>query len=126
MIIARWPVRYDLVIPQGATFWIPFRLILEDGSLLDTGSFWAEAWIKANYDSPSPIIKLDILNGGIEVGFRGVAPNLYNLAILITSAQTAAMTDWGVGVWDLETIDSFGNTTRRFSGAAVLSREVSR
>lgn len=49
-----------------------------------------------------------------------------NVRIVVPVATTAALVDWGVGVYDLELINPFGHVTRLLHGSCQLSREISR
>jgi hypothetical protein len=49
-----------------------------------------------------------------------------NVRIVVPVAITAALVDWGVGVYDLELINPFGHVTRLLYGSCVLSREITR
>ena len=43
-----------------------------------------------------------------------------------TATQTAALTDWGLGVFDIELTDAFGHPWTVVSGYAELDKDVSR
>lgn len=47
-----------------------------------------------------------------------------NLRVAVPSSVTAALDDWGTGVWCLDVTDTWGNTVRVYHGAAYLSRRT--
>lgn len=47
-----------------------------------------------------------------------------NLDLHLTAAQTAALEDWGKGLYTLELEDASGHVTRLLEGPAYLSREA--
>lgn len=129
-----FPIRWDLTgedaIIQGAT-WRRYRALEyldpADGliKLWDTTGFTARMAIRASYDGPV-LLSATTENGRLQTGIRGTAPNQYNLGIVLSSTATAALGDWGLGVYDLEVVDAIGNVTRVYHGAATLEREVTR
>lgn len=60
------------------------------------------------------------------VTWRNVSTDVgvYNMYVGLTAAVTAALTDWGYGVFDIEIVDTSSYVTRILEGSAVLSREV--
>lgn len=49
-----------------------------------------------------------------------------NVRITLAPTDTTPLTDWGLGIWDLELVDAYGHVKRIFEGSCVLSREVTR
>lgn len=130
----RFPIRWDLTgedaITQGAD-WIRYIGIDLYDATTDTESTWdltgytARLAIRPDYGEDA------VLTGSTTDGRISTAlvtdddGNEYSLTITFVNAVTAALADWGRGVWDLEVEDSFGHVTRLYHGYAVLSREVS-
>lgn len=114
---------YDLVIEQGTDVSLGFALKLDDGTLLDTAGYTARAKVRATYAGPV-LLDLSTANGRLTVGIQGTVPNQWNLQLTVDHGTTAALTDWGLGVWDCEIVDPMGNVKRVLEGAAALSREV--
>lgn len=123
------PIRWDLTgedaIVQGADWRREMLLTYSDGTNWDTSGYTGRMMIRADYDSPV-LLDCSTANGRIEVGIQGTAPNQRNIAITLTAAATAALVDWGVGVWDIELTDATGHVVRVCGGQAALSREVTR
>lgn len=49
-----------------------------------------------------------------------------NVRYEATHTQTAALKNWGLGVWDLQITDPFGRPWTTRDGVAVLEKDVSR
>jgi hypothetical protein len=47
-----------------------------------------------------------------------------NFRIALPASYTDGLTDWGVGLYDIELYDAFGSITRLAEGVAVLSRDI--
>lgn len=179
------PALLDLRILQGSNWSKPFRLLLDDGSLLDTTGYTARMQVRETVDASTVELECTTANGRLEVGFdppkweattaygvgQQVVPTTLNgyvyectvagdsdaseptwpttlaqtvvddgvtwrceladtivsdLRIVLLPADTAALTSWGNGYWDLELIDTFGHVARILEGSCVLSREVTR
>lgn len=116
-------VRYDIEIEQGVTFIRKLQWKDEAGDIVDLTGYTARAVIRETYDS-SAILTMTTENGRITLGEVTEGSYTYNILIEIDSADTAALTDWGKGVWDLKLISS-GPETRLVHGKAILSQEVS-
>ncbi len=125
-----WHLTGQDAIIQGAD-WRRYRALSyidpADGNekLWNTTDFTGSMTIRATYDGPV-LLSATTANGRLTVGVQGTAPNQYNVGIVLPSSVTTALTDWGLGVYDLELTDSFGVITRVYEGQCVLSREVSR
>lgn len=188
-----YPARRDLVIPQGSTWYIPFR-VWESGApaeqtakraLCDTTGWTARMKVRSSPESSTVQLDMTTANGRLEVGFSppkwaasasisagdlivpttlngfcyqagaggtlsgtepGAWPVVYgqsvvngvtlsckrddsivsNLRIVVPVAITAALVDWGVGVYDLELINPFGHVAPLLFGACTLRREITR
>lgn len=113
--------RHDLVIEQGADLIWPLRFEDDAGTLLDLTGFTARMKVRASYDATTALLTLTTENGHITVFDDS---GTHNLELDITNAQSAALTDWGRGFWDLELVDTFGRVARVLQGFAYLSREA--
>ena len=179
------PALVDLRIIQGTNWSKPFRLLLDDGSLLDTTGYTARMQVRETIDASTVELECTTANGGLEVGFdppkranstaygvgQQVVPTTLNgfvyectvagtsnssaptwpttiggtvtdgtvtwrceaadtivsdLRIVLLPADTASLSNWGNGYYDLELIDTFGHVMRVMEGNCVLSREVTR
>ena len=129
----RLPIRWDLTgedaITQGAD-WTRYRAIeVEDTTTgvvttLDFTGYTGRMTIRSDYDDEAAlaITTDDYLSTTLVTDSAGEE---WSLTIELPSAVTAALEDWGRGVYDLEVEDGFGNVTRVYEGIATLSREVS-
>lgn len=117
------PARYDLIVIQGTDQIIPIRLELADGTLRDLTGCTAEIDVRANYGE-STLLTLSTANGRISLAEVGTGASAYNMELFIPHAVSAALTNWGQGVWDCELTIDTGDVIRLWGGTAVLSREV--
>lgn len=121
------PIRWDLTgedaIVQGADWRREMLLTYSDGTNWNTSGYTARMMIRAGYDSPV-LLDCTTANGRIEVGIQGIAPYQRNIAITLTAAATAALTDWGLGVFDLNLTDTTGHVIRVYEGSVALNRQV--
>ncbi|MDQ3540784.1 MAG: hypothetical protein M3440_08865 [Chloroflexota bacterium] len=126
------PIRWDLTgedaIIQGAD-WRRYAALTyidpADGleKLWNTTGFTGRMQIRAGLDG-ALISTFLTGTGRLTVGIQGTAPDQYNVGIVLPNSVTVALTDWGLGVYDLELTDPFGIITRVYAGNCVLSREV--
>jgi hypothetical protein len=112
--------RYDIVIEQGASFrreinWQP------GGVMADLTGYTARMHVRADYADVSPQVTLTTENGRIAVSDDS---GDYNILLTMTPSTTAALDDWGRGVWDLEIVSGGGTVTRVLEGYALLSLEA--
>ena len=119
-------------IEQGTDIALGFALQTATGTVLDCTGYTAIMEVRATYAGPvlleaSTATRPDGTtgNGRITVGLFGTAPNQYSLQVAIAHGVTLALTDWGLGVWDLLVADTAGNRKRLAAGPAVLSQKVS-
>ncbi len=110
-------------IQQGASFrreiaWRDAAMVM-----LDLTGYTARMMVRAKIDDASPVLTLTTENGRIAVS-TGAAG--YNILLTVTPGDTAALTDWGQGVYDIELVSAGGTVTRLLEGFAILSKEVSR
>lgn len=66
-----------------------------------------------------------VTDGTVTWTAREQADRVTNVYVYLTAATTAALTDWGYGVYTLEITDTFGNVMRVLEGTCRLSREAS-
>lgn len=116
------PAHVDLIIIQGMDMVIPVRLEEIDGSLRDLTGATAHLEVHQNYGTTT-LLDLSTSNGRIAVGSFGSGATAYNLELFIGKAVSSALTNWGVGVQDLEVTFSTGDTARVWEGSALLDRE---
>lgn len=121
------PARYDLTIQQGATLKRWFRLNYPDGTIVDltaAGYTAARLTVRDQYGGDA-VLTLTTANGGISVVQEADANGAQWSGYLYASpATTAALTDWGDGIFDLE-IDNGSDVIRVIEGIATLSLETS-
>lgn len=179
------PALEDIRIIQGTDWTKPYRLLLDDGSLLDTTGYTARMKVRSDAESSTVLLDASTSNSRMQVGFDpakranstaygvgqqivpttlngfvyectaagtsgGSAPaysttlgatftdgsvtwivktsdtRVSNVRIVLTPAITSPLADWGLGVYDVELIDTFGHVLRFIEGMAVLSREITR
>lgn len=121
--------RMDLTIWQGDDFALNLGLKYFDATtssmqLLNTTGYTARMKVRATYDGPV-LLDLSTTNGRITVGIQGTAPKQWNVGLAIPNSVTAALVDWGIGLYDLELVDTFGKVQKVLYGSCQLQREVS-
>lgn len=109
---------YPLSIEQNATFTRTFTVKDSNGNPIDLTGATAKVQIKQTYDSPSSVATYTT-GAGITMG--GAAGTI---VLTITAAQTAAMPNSLVGVWDL--LITWPDTTKQrlVRGTATVSPGV--
>jgi hypothetical protein len=110
--------RLDLRFNQGETFAWTFTWYGSDGDPIDLTAATARMMVRADPDDVSPLLTLTTENGRIALGGA-----LGTIALTISATVTAALTDWGKGVWDIEIVQG-STVTRILEGFAVLSKEA--
>lgn len=63
------PARYDIVLIQGADFFVPIRPKLADHSLLDTTGYTARMMVRTSIDDANPVLSFTTGGGTLEIGF---------------------------------------------------------
>lgn len=63
------PALLDLRILQGTNWTKPFRVLLDDGTLLDTSGYTARMQVRAEQESSTAELDCTVANGLLEVGF---------------------------------------------------------
>lgn len=178
----------ELVIQQGATWYLPVAVYVSDGaggeSLLDTTGYSGRFTVRdGGFDGPA-VVNLTTAGGGVVTGYTPAAradSTAYGLGQVVTPAtlngfvyeatvagtsgasaptwptvagatvadgtvtwtaqaagdrisnayaylsatQTAALDDWGFGVYTFEVTDTYGAVLRVIEGTCRLSREAS-
>ncbi len=127
----RRPAHHDLTIIQGDDFLWNFGFKYYDFAtsslkLLNTAGWSAKLKVRTDFDSATVLLEMSTANSRATVGIQGTAPNQYNLSLFCPNAVTAALTDWGQGVWDLKLVDGTGHEQMVMFGTCCLQREVSR
>lgn len=120
-----FPIPYgkaNLIIPQGADFYLPIYFGQVDGTPIDLTGFSARMQVRETVAATAVLLGLTSdTDGGIEFTDRPAG----KFRIHLTAAQTAAMT-WTRGVYDVELVSSGGEVTRLLLGDIKVSREVTR
>jgi hypothetical protein len=128
----QYPIRWDLTgedaIVQGVT-WRRYRAITYMvGSTLtvfNTTGYTAQMTIRADYP-PSPVLASHTTGIIVSLGALTTSDGQpYSIGITIPQSATTALTDFGIGKWDLILIDSFGSREMVYHGNAALERSVS-
>lgn len=113
--------QYDLALEQGATFRLTITWTDSGGTPINLTGATAHMSIRsqvANTDTGAPWADLTTANGGITLG--GAAGTI---AILVTDAQTATMTQ-ARGRYDLYVTLSNGDRDRLMEGAVTVDPQV--
>lgn len=110
--------KLDLTIDKGATYRKP--LVWKDGTGTpkDLTGYTAAMKIKERYNDTSFIVSLTDANGGLVI-----TPAEGKIEIVIADDVTAAITE-SFGVYDLELVDSGGETTKLIRGKVSFVEEV--
>ena len=111
---------YDIIIRQGATYARTLAWRAADGTLVDTATYTAELKVYQVTDGvigTVALVDLSTAAGSIVTGIVGDV----NVSFEISAAVTAALVDWGLGVYRLNITDGSGRVTRLLQGAAYLS-----
>lgn len=100
--------------------------VIPDGGL---NGFVYECTTAGTTDSGEPtwplIIGDDVTDGTAEWTCLASDEIVSSLYLALPSSITAALTDWGAGVYTWTLTDAFSHTQRLFQGSAMLSREAS-
>ncbi|MDQ3541401.1 MAG: hypothetical protein M3440_12000 [Chloroflexota bacterium] len=121
------PERYDLTVNAGATLKRWFRLTYPDGSIVNlatAGYTVGRLTIRDVYGGTEQLV-LTTANGGIDLTYQSDANGVFwSGNIYASAAATAAMVDFGDGIYDME-IDNGSDVIRILQGVATLSPEAS-
>jgi hypothetical protein len=125
------PHRFDLEVVQGATFYLPFAIEAPDGTTYDLatvgdGYTIGRAQVRDLYagEGGELLLSMTTDNGGIVISaFTDTDGNDWSGYLFASATATAALVDWGEGVWDLEISDGT-RVERPFFGVATLRPEV--
>lgn len=123
------PTLARLTIIQGDTLTKPFRSRVS-GVVIDYANYSvtvATLDVAEYFGGPSVLAEpLTTTNGGIVLGkYTDTQGKEWSGYVYMSAADTAALTEWGDGVWDLVIGDGAGWTKTLFRGTAVLDPEVS-
>lgn len=118
--LSRYPVRASLSLVQGDSW---DRLLefqsLKDQSIIDTEGWYCLLQIRDK--AGALIYEASTANGRVTTGLQGEEPDQYNgLVISIPALDTASMTDWGVGKWQLDAGPNVTRSRTWFGGDAWL------
>lgn len=113
------PAKYNIIIYQNATFNPVWTWKNSDGTLVNLTGYTAKMQGRTAKFSTTTIFDLTTENGGITLG--GSAGTI---SLLLTAAQTAALTV--SGVYDLILIPSVGVDNRLMEGTVTLSQGVTK
>ena len=108
----------NLIINKGATFKLSFVLTL-DGGPADLSGYSARASIKNSYSDTNDLVYLSSSNGLIQINVATSSIDLY-IPEKITRRISVP-----IGVYDIEIINSNGETTRVVQGTITFSEQVS-
>jgi len=117
-----FPIRASLALVKGDPYHRGLALISAAG-IIDTTGWWALFQIR-HPDTNAVLVEASTANGRIIVGIQGTAPNQIDLEIDIPALVTSALTDWGVGSWQLQAGPDASSATTYFGGDAWLTPDV--
>ncbi|MDQ3541459.1 MAG: hypothetical protein M3440_12305 [Chloroflexota bacterium] len=121
------PERYDLTVYAGATLKRWFRLAYPDNSIVNlatAGYTIGRLTIRDVYGGTEQLV-LTTASGGIDLTYQADANGVFwSGAIYASAAATAALVDFGGGIYDME-IDNGSDVIRILQGVATLSPEAS-
>lgn len=109
----------DIPIEQGATWTLDISVSDENGDAIDLTGYTARMSIKRDSRETAALLELTTANGRIIITADS---GLVTLAL--TAAETAAITTWTRGVYDLELISPAGWVTRLCEGAVLVTANV--
>ncbi len=109
----------DIPIEQGATFTLDISVTDENGDAIDLTGYTARMTIKRDSREAAALLELTTANSRIVIT---AASGLVTL--VLTAAETAAISTWQRGVYDLELVSGGGTVTRLCEGAVTLLAEV--
>ena len=109
----------DLEIEQGATFTADLSAADAAGDPIDLTGYTARMSIKRDARESTALLELTTANGRILIT---AATGLVQL--VLTAAETAAISTWTRGVYDLELVSAGGDVTRLAEGAVSVSANV--
>lgn len=117
------PERYSLTIKQGASLKRWWALKYPDGTianLIAEGYGIGRLTVRPDYDEDA-VLELTTDNGGVVIDYQADADGRYWSGYFFASASTtAALTEWGDGVFDFE-ISNGTDDIAVFEGPATLS-----
>lgn len=113
------PGKYNMLCPQGATFFKQITYTIDDVPVNLTG-YIARMQVRETYSSPNFIVELTTENGGIALGAA-----LGTIELVIDSADTTLFLPREY-VYDLELVSGGGEVYRLIEGKFVVTPEVTR
>lgn len=109
----------DITIEQGATFTLELSVINDAEDPIDLTGYTARMDIKRSVGESTALLQLTTANSRILITS---ATGLVTL--VLTAAETAAITTWLRGVYDLELVSAGGDVTRLCEGAVTVAANV--
>ncbi len=121
------PHRYDFTVWKGSTLYIPFAIEAPDGTTYNLatvggGYTVGRLTVRDTYGGTA-LLELTTGNGGVVVSAFTDASGTWSGYWFASAAATAALTDWGDGVYDMEISDG-SNVEKSFFGTVTLSPET--
>lgn len=109
----------DIPIEQGATFTLDLYATDSAGAVRDLTGYTARASIKRDAREAAALLELTTANSRIVItALTGL------VTLTLTAAETAAITAWTRGVYDLELVSPAGWVTRLCEGAVIVAANV--
>lgn len=116
-----FPIRADLALVKGDPYSKALGLRTAAG-LVDTVGWWG--LLQVRNAAGVLVAESSTANGRITVGIQGTAPNQWNVLIEIPAMVTAALTDWGVGDWQLQLGPASSSAITYFGGKSWLTPDI--
>ena len=114
-------VQYNVVIDQGANWFINFLYKDTSGNAVNLTGYTAALQIRESYSATTTLLSL---TSSPAAGIT-ITAGTGTIAIAATAAQTGAITA-STYVYDCEITDGTGVVTRIVQGAATISPQVTR
>jgi hypothetical protein len=112
-----FPIRADLALVKGDAYAKAIGLITAAG-LVNTAGWYGLLQV---WDPDGVLIaESSTANGRITVGIQGTAPNQWNVLVEVPAIVTAALTDWGIGEWQVQLGPASTSAVTYFGGKAWL------
>lgn len=111
-------LRYDMRINQGETFQLAVPVLDANGNPVSLSGMTARGQVRAYARSGTALYEWSGTNGNLALDGNNV----------VLTVPAAASTAWifRTGEWDLEIIDTDGNTTRLVEGYVIVHPEITR
>lgn len=113
--------KLDLIIEKGGKFSKHLEYKDKQKQAIDLTGYTARMQIRKNAQAATFILELTTENGRISI-----TPLTGEIDLSITGADTAAITDRGNAIYDLELIDGGGEPLKFLRGTVSLIEEVTK